>query len=247
MARRVETAEATVTVADWPEFAEFFGLVHRLGEHVAIVGPTGSGKSVLGVELCKVVGARRAEDGRPARVVVLATKPRDATLAALKWPTVREWPPGYAQEHVIVWPRPRDPETAARRQRAVFLPIMRAIYREGGQTVYIDEIADFEAPPPEGLGLKATIRQYWKAARSLDLTLMATTQRPREVTRAMWSESSWLFVFRLEDQDDLRRVAEIGAGRRELEQLVGRLGGHEFLVVRRSRGGERELYVSRVR
>ena len=46
--------------------------------------------------------------------------------------------------------------------------------------------------------------------------------------------------------DILKRVAELG-GRRELELAVQRLSGHEFLVVRRSRGGDRELYVSRVR
>lgn len=236
-----------LAVLDWPAFAELFQRNHRQGEHVAIVGPTGSGKSVLGLELCKLIGARPARDGRPARVVVFATKPRDRTVSALGWPRVREWPPGYGQEHVVVWPRPRDPQTAARQQRAVFLRVMQAIYREGGQTVYIDEAAYFEENLPNGLGLGATMRQYWQSARSLDLSLIAGTQRPRSVSRAMWSEPAWLFIFRVEDQDDLRRVAELGGGRRQLFELVERLGGHEFVVVRRQRAGERELYVSRVR
>lgn len=150
-----ERPRGNVTVMPWTEFAARFAAEHEQGEHVAIVGPTGSGKSVLGLMLCQVIGQRTASDGRPARVVVFATKPRDRTVTALKWPQVREWPPGYGQEHVVVWPRPRDPETRAERQRRVFQPVMRAIYNEGGQTVYVDEIAYFEGTPPEGLGLRA--------------------------------------------------------------------------------------------
>lgn len=234
-------------VVDWPAFAELFRNEHRQGEHVSLVGPTGSGKSVLGLSLCRIIGSRMASDRRPARVVAFATKPRDRTVSALGWPTVKEWPPGYGQEHVVVWPKPSDPDTAASQQRRVIRPIMQAIYREGGQTVYIDEAAYFERPPPTGLGLAGLVEQYWQTARSLDLTLIAGTQRPRLVSRSMWSEPSWVFIFRVHDEDDLKRVAEAAGGRAAIVEAASRLGGHEFLVVRRARGGERELYVSRVR
>lgn len=235
-----------ITVVEWPAFAEFFARTHRQGEHVSIVGPNGSGKSVLGLELCKLIGTRTGRDRRPEHVVVFATKPRDRTVSALGWPVVKEWPPGYGQEHVVVWPRPRDPQTRAAAQRRVFGPIMRAIYHEGGQTVFIDEAAYFERPLPNGLGLGPTMDEYWMSARALDLSLIAGTQRPRMVTRSMWSEPAWVFIFRIDDHDDMRRVAELGGGRRELADAIERLGGHEFLVVHRPRGSGRELYVSRV-
>ncbi len=235
-----------MTVLRWADFAAYFGRHHRQGEHVALVGPTGSGKSVLGLELCKIVGARTASDGRPARVVVFGTKPRDRTLSRLGWPVIREWPPGYGQEHVIVWPRPRDPQTAARRQSRVFREVMRAIYREGGQTVYLDEIADFEEPMTAGgFGLGGLVSQYWRAARSLDLTLIAGTQRPRNVGRGMWSEPTWVCVFRVDDEDDFKRVKQLGDAA-SLEAIHSKLGGHEFVCVHRPRGGERRYFVSRV-
>lgn len=244
--RSVAAAElAPPTVLRWPEFAALFARTHRQGEHVALVGPTGSGKSTLGLELCKIIGSRTARDGRPARVVVFATKPRDRTLTALGWPKIREWPPGYGQEHVIVWPRGRDPEARIARQRRVFRAVMRAIYQEGGQTVYLDEISTFEEPAPEGLGLKALVGEFWRSGRSLDLTLVAGTQRPRNVSRFMWSEPTWICVFRLEDDDDFKRVRELG-DRERLEAIHDRLGGHEFVCVHRPRGGERRYYVSRV-
>jgi hypothetical protein len=236
---------AEVEPVRWADLADGFRRYHRQGEHVSIVGPTGSGKTMLGLNLCMLIGSRRAKDGRPARVTVMATKPRDRTLQALGWPRVRDWPPAYGQEHCVVWPSAPNPETAALRKRQAFGPIMRQIYQEGGQTVYIDEVAYFSEQPPNGLGMAATLTEYWQSARALDLTLVAGTQRPRHVPRAMWSECSWLFVFRVEDLDDLRRVAEVG-GRDRLLGAVEGLGGHEFVVVHRPRGGGRAMYVSRV-
>jgi energy-coupling factor transporter ATP-binding protein EcfA2 len=245
---RVEATPAEVSTLRWEEFSRVFAANHKQGEHVAIVGPTGGGKSVLALSLAKIVAARRANDGRPTRVVVFATKPRDDTVSSLGWPLIKKWPPSYGQEHGIVWPRPGgDPDTIAAKQRAVFRPLLGAIYHEGGQTLVIDEAAYFEETPPNGLGLSAAMAQYWTSARSLKLTLIAATQRPRHVTRSMWSEPSWVFILRPEDEDDLLRVAQLSGAKHQVLELVPELGGHEFLCVRRKRGeGRRQLYISKV-
>lgn len=248
MARAV-APPARPEVLAWPVFQDRFRRAHKQGEHVGIVGVNGSGKSVLGLELCKIIGARRTRTGRPASVTVLAVKPRDKTLsdlAAEGWPVVKKWPPSYGEERNIVWPKAKTPSTAAREQRAVFRPLLDAIYGEGGQTVYIDEAAYFERALPSGLGLHGTMEQYWSSARSLNLTLIAGTQRPRNVTRSMWSEPAWLFIFSLHDREDLKRVAELSGRRDEVLEVAGLLGGFEFLCVRRQANGTRELYVSRV-
>lgn len=245
MSVRTETSD--FTVIEWQKFARLFRKSHRQGEHVALVGQTGSGKSVLGLSLCKEIAKRKGDDGRPARVVVFGTKPRDDTMSSLGWPVVKKWPPSYGQEHCVVWPKSSNPETAAAQQRRVFRPLMNTIYHEGGQTVYIDEASDFEESPPEGLGLSVQMKQYWTKARGLKLTLIAGTQRPRNVRREMWSEPSWVFIFAPDDEDDLRRVAELSGAKDEVFDICENLGGYEFLCIRRQRDmGVKRLYVSKV-
>lgn len=239
-------------VLHWPEFQEMFSEGHHQGEHIAIVGPNGSGKTLLGLELCKIIGARPGDDNRPERVVVLQYKPRDDTVRAIlpeeSWPIVKKWPPGYGQEHCIVWVKGGPPSDAARKQRAVFLPLLDEIYQEGGQTVYMPEAAHIERPLPHGPGLSGTMEEFWSSARSNYLTMISDTQRPRAVTRLMWSEPAWICIFQPDDDDDLKRVAELSGRKLEVYAYVPRLGEHEFLCIRRQRGhgGTREMYVSRV-
>lgn len=225
-----------------------FFAAHKQGEHVAIVGPTGSGKTLVGLELCKLIGQRRGKDNRPVRVVVLQYKPRDDTLKVIgDWPVIKKWPPAYGEEHCIVWPRGGPPSTAAKRQRAVFAPLLDKLYAEGGQTVYIPEAAYFERHPPHGLGLGGTMEQFWSTARAQNLAVISDTQRPCRVTRLMWSEPTWVIMFRLEDSDDMKRVAQLSGRPVDVYQAARGLGEHEFLCIRRQRhAGKRELYVSRV-
>ena len=233
----------------WPDFQAMFLGAHKQGEHVAIVGVNGSGKTQLGLELCKLIGTRTGKDGRPSRVVILNFKPRDDTVSRMQtkteWQTVKEWPPSFGEEHCVVWPRGGPPSKAARRHRAVFVPLLDTIYAEGGQTVYVPEAAYFERQQPAGLGMQGTMEQFWSTARSLKITMISDTQRPRQVTRLMWSEPKWLFIFHIHDRDDLKRVAEMSGNELGIWACVPRLGEHEFLCVRRQEG-KRGLYVSRV-
>ena len=236
---------ATPDRLSWQELQELFYREHRQGDHVTVVGPTDSGKSVLLRELAKVRARRRAEDGNPSRVVYCATKPRDSTVDELGWPVVKKWPPAYGQWHVVVWPRFGDPEHEAARQARVFRPLLKTIFHEGGQTVVIDEVATFSAPPPDGMGLRSLINQYETTARSLDLSLFAATQRPRNVPLSVWSEPKWFGVFHIDDYNDLKRVREIGGRADDFDQFIANLDDHEFAFVHR-RGARRDFFVSKV-
>lgn len=234
--RNPEPLTETVPRVPWLEVESYFAEHHELGEHVAIEGPTGSGKSVLSLLLLKARGMRQTVNGRPVSITVMAVKPRDRTLSLLGWrrmTTLADWPPPYGDEQVILWPTYGDPATVAARQRAVFEPALREIMQSGNQIVYIDEVAYFEENPPNGLGLGSLLTQFWYMSRGNGVSLMGATQRPTRVSRSMWSEPYWLFIFRPEDEDDLKRVAELSGSKQLVLEIVPTLGTHEFLMLRR--------------
>lgn len=247
-----QPSEQDIIVLPSERFQKMFLDSHRQGEHVAIVGPTGSGKTVLGLTLCKLIGSRKTRNNRPAQVTVLAYKPRDDTMRQLlpadDWKIIKKWPPRYGEEHSIVWVRGKTLDMARRNQRAVFRPLIDAIYQEGSQTLYIPEAAHFERKWPDGLGMSGMMTELWSSARSLKLTVIADTQRPRWVTVSMWSEPSWLMIYRPEHQEDLLHVAKLSGQGRAVLQAVSNLGEHEFVCVRRQKGegGKRAVYVSRI-
>lgn len=239
---------ATPDRVPWRDVAELFAKEHRQGQHVGVVGPNGTGKSVLLIELAKLRASRRVKDGNPSRVTYLAAKPADKTLDGLGWPIVKKWPPGYGQWHVIVWPPYGDPETVVDRHRRVFSSLLRQIFKEGKQTVVIDEVGYLSSRArDEGLNLGGIIDKYLTVGRSHELALFGGTQRPRNVPRSFWSEPKWFGIFRFEDWDDARRVAEIGGKRDGFLQLITEeLDDFEFLFVRRVGAARRELLISKV-
>jgi hypothetical protein len=193
-------------------------------QHVTLVGPNGQGKTHLALRL---LDERRAM--RDAHVVILATKPRDSTLARLGWPVLRRWPPSYGQSAVIFWPKAPRRSSAAETlaaQRRAFRPVLAELFEDGNRTVYIDEAAYFA----QDLGLTDELRRLWQMGRSQNMIVVAGTQRPTGVPRPMFSEPSWFFAFRTADDDELRRVSEIGGvDTRTLREVMRTLRPHEFV------------------
>jgi hypothetical protein len=222
-----------------PEFLQKWGWPKGKfqGEHLAIVGPTGSGKSVFQNHVVK----QRAEI-RGSHVYILATKPADSEMKKLGWPIIEKWPPPYgSHEHVIFWPKANkmlDGSMAA--QRIKIAEFLDDVWRENANCIIVfDEIAYLE----EELRLQKITNRYWREARTQGISMVAGTQRPRNVGRNMWSMASWSVAFRPDDEDDAGRVAEILGGRnRYRDELLG-LKRHEFIIVERR---ERNAYISRI-
>lgn len=224
-----------VPFAPWDEFLDEFMEVWPANaggqaEHVTMVGPTKQGKTTLGLAILRERARRRG-----AHIVVFATKPKDPTLTKLGWPIIREWPPGYGQKTVIFWPRfSKDVRQAAYFQRKAFDPVLADVFHDGNRVVYFDEAFYFT----DVLGLGGTMRQFWTQGRSVNLVVVAGTQRPRGVPREMFSEASFFFAFRTADEDELRRVGEIGGvDVKQLRSVMRTLKPHEFVAVR-TRTGE---------
>lgn len=207
-------------------------------EHMAILGPTGSGKTQF---MMTVITERCRQSG--AHAVLLATKPADDTVTGLApkgWKVRRTWPPDYGENQVVFWPPGSSITQGNNKQRVAVADFLAALWKPKANTIVaFDEIAYVE----NDLGLRRMVDQYWREARSQGITICASTQRPRNVSRQMHSNPSWSVAFKPDDEDDAKRVGEILGSRRNFSPILMELEPYQFLLVRRR---TREVYISRL-
>lgn len=224
--------EATRTT-DWTSFRRAFQHDWKAGQHVSIIGSTGSGKSYLALRLLLL---------REYFILFLA-KANDATLtsflASHKIDKIPRWPPDdpFARRYAL-WPTFRGVDSFAS-QATVFREAIngnrkakvKGVFAEGGWTVYIDEVMYFV----DQLRLEKELEMLWTQGRSNNLSLVACSQRPRAIPQLMLDQWSHLFVFGTSDQYELRRLREIGGTAAAIVQReVPKLQRHSFLYVNRA-------------
>jgi len=223
---------AGVPVRSWSD--HLAGLDWRQGEHVALVGPTGQGKTTLALQLL---------DRRRYRVII-ATKPKDRTLDGLRrrgWLRLTSWPPpNDIADSVILWPPWRTPADTAKQKR-VIADALHRIFASGSWCVFADDVQYLTTT----LGLRPLLQMLWLQARSLGISVVAATQRPRNVPVEMWSQSSHLYIWRCSDAEDLRRIAGLGShDSTTIRRVVATLPEFHVLYVDARRGGT--MHVTRV-
>lgn len=203
----------------WAEFCSRFDW--KQGEHVALVGPTGQGKTTLALQLLNL----------RSWVVVIATKPKDATLGGLVrhgFQLIRSWPPPNDQaRRVLLWPRWRSP-LDTRKQAGVIRSALLSIFREGAWCVFADDVQYLTTQ----LGLRDVLTMLWLQARSLDISVMAASQRPRWAPREMWTQSTHLFIWGTNDAEDLKALSGLGGmDTKVIRSTVATLAKHDVLYI----------------
>ena len=192
-------ASESINGVPFVPWADFFPRFRwRQGEHVALVGPTGQGKTTLGLQLAT----------RRDWVVVVATKPKDRTLSGLAregYIRTSSWPPPALAQRVVLWPVWRDSKDN-RAQSAAIREAINAIYRSGSWCIFTDDVQHLTAK----LRLGDELDTLWLQARALGISVMAATQRPRHVPRTMWTQSTHVFVWGTADEDDLKQIGGMG-------------------------------------
>lgn len=210
-------------VIPWEQFYPTFK--PRQGEHITLLGPTGSGKTTLALQ---IVNKRE-------HVVTFGCKPRDKTLDNLikqGWKRSAIWPVPYRYKKVVLWP----PATSMRNrstQAYTFYNAMEDIYRRGGWALYVDEIQYLtDSTKQAGLGLSGPVQMLLQQGRAMGVTLIGGSQRPRHIPLAFYSQATHLFLWKNADENDLKRLDEIGGFPRGLvADIVRRLNPHEVLYV----------------
>lgn len=210
--------ENDVRILPWDDFLKETSF--RQGEHVTLLGPTGGGKTTLAVE---ILPQRRY-------VVAFGTKRTDPSLSKLKrqgWKVIREWPPPPTYERVILWPKIEYMKDV-KKQQETFAQCMEHVYRVGGWTVYMDEIKYLT----EWLKLSSHVELLLQQGRSINLTVIGGTQRPRDIPLVFYSQATHLFLWRDSDRYNLRRLGELGAFDSDaVQRTVMHLPHHQVLYL----------------
>ena len=202
------------------------------------MGPTGAGKTTLALAIIN----------RRTYQLVVATKPQDPLISELTgdlgYKLVREWPPPPPQEvpefrRVCYWPPIERVEDVAN-QKVAIGNMLQSLYVTGGWTVYLDEVRYVT----QYLKLAPAVELLWQQGRSLNLSIMAATQRPRHIPLSAYSQATHLFLWRDNDEENIRRLSGLGAADKVTVQFaVMNLAKHEVLYVNTRTG---ELYVTKV-
>jgi energy-coupling factor transporter ATP-binding protein EcfA2 len=215
---------------------------HRAGEHVAILGPTGWGKTTLAFQLVAPISTPDAP------TIILVMKARDKTVdefgKANGFKKVRSWPPPLHMSYkrsparppgFLLWPRQTfDAAADENRLHHEFRNAMVAAMRRGrGVKVFADEVADLGR---EGLKLDRTLGHFLRQARSLDAAMISATQRPFNAPMAVYSQSTHLFIGNDPDRNSQKRYEEIGGIDPDvITGVTSTLQRYEWLYIRRPR------------
>lgn len=187
----------------------------RQGEHIALVGDTGSGKTYLASRLVRY----RAYD------VVIQTKSDDIHFAGhrrIRSAAQMAVNPNRSEARYIL-----DPPY--QRQGAEVSRAIERVWAEGGWTVVFDETWYLTQQLKLGRSLDRLLTQ----GRSLGLSVVCGMQRPAQISRFVLSQCTHLFAFASEGRD-VQTLAEAFTPR--LKEAMADLRPHEYVYFdRRSR------------
>lgn len=213
--RRSANAAGDVLTLPWSKFTAWFRERWQPGQHVALIGPTGCGKSTFAVGIL------------PMRRYVLALDPKggDSTLAALArrgFVRVDSWPPPRDMwrrmeegepMRLIVGPVVRQ-RSDLPKLRTALAAALDGAFDTGGFTIYVDELQ--VAADRRMMNLAPSIERNLIAARDKGVSMVTSYQRPANVPRAASEMSTWLAFWRTRDVDVVNRLGEM-AGRSKAE------------------------------
>ena len=231
------------------EFVRDYWTIDR-GEHVSLIGPTGTGKTTLGMKL--LAGATAQHDDTTG--VVLAMKPHkrpprpgerrkvtgDETVANLtrdlggrvlrSWPPPRLWPWERPPAFWTLWPEHTfDIDLDEQRHAEMFGRLLVDRYRRGSSWVFADETYSLT----HEMGLAKPLVTLWTKGRSMDTGLIGATQKPSHVPLWMYSQASHVFLWNDPDKRARQRLGEIsGFDPAVIRSVVNQLNGHSCLYLR---------------
>jgi len=222
--------DGEIPTVDWETCVNL--MTWEQGEHAAVIGPTGQGKTTLSLALLH----------HRKYVTVFATKPIDDTLERFakehaysrhsSWPyhlraDKSRWPWVKHSPRRILWPDARRLDSVDI-QRKAFQEAMADIYAQGGWAVYFDELFVMA----NQLRLAAEVKTYLMQGRSLGISTVIASQRPAWIPLEVYDQSTHLFFCRDNDETNLKRISGVGyLSSRQIREVIPQLKKHQFLYI----------------
>jgi hypothetical protein len=231
----VSKSKLEIEDMDWKdEFLPWFKDAWLPGQHIAIIAPTGAGKSVFAKGILQ---NRRY-------VLALDAKGGDSTLESYGFPRLKKWP-GHKEMAKSISKNDEDnapsryligniARTKSERQNliATMKQTLDEAYEMGGFTVYADELAILT--DPRQFNLRAEVDEMLIAARDRGISFVGSFQAPTWVTPQAGKQSTWVAVSYTRDTDVVNRLAEIlGRPKSEIRGAIKGLERFSWIIVGR--------------
>ncbi len=97
---------------------------------------------------------------------------------------------------------------------------LQSAFREGNWIIVADELRYLADAKEPGLGLKGLYEQIILRGGSRGVGMVSLTQEPRWVPGSFYTQSSFYWFSRIEDEAALKRVSEVGSSRALLPLLT---------------------------
>jgi hypothetical protein len=215
--------------AEWETaFTPWFRTAWQPGQHIALIGPTGEGKSTFAGG---ILSHRKW-------VLALDPKGEDETLSATGYKRLTRWPPPAKDRDRIAEGKPAryiiGGPVRTRQEMDRHATLMRQAVEgcraEGGWTIYADEfqlLADRRM-----YGLDKEIEALLISARSRGTSVVTAFQAPAWVPKAGTRQATFVVLWPTRDRNMIKSVAEaMGRPWKELGAAVDELPPYHTLII----------------
>jgi hypothetical protein len=221
---------------DWStEFLPWFRDAWKPGQHVALIAPTGAGKTTFAAGLLNL----------RKYVLALDAKGGDSTLDALDFARIEKWPGTKAMtkkvednekndiaSRFVIGNKARS-ESEIEQLSNTLEKTLNDAYEMGGWTVYADEL--MLLTDHRLFGLRRQVDRLLIAARDLGVSFVSSFQAPKWVTPMAGNQATWIAVSYTRDVDVVNRLAEIlGRPKNEIRGAIKGLEQYSWLIIGRN-------------